>query len=831
MDSYFRIALTAALGLALAGTSWPIIAADENEPELTEIIVTAQKRVENLVEVPISVTVFTDKERDTVGIETIQDLTDYTPGVAYIQSLDRMTIRGVGRETNNLSVDPSVATYLDGFYSSFNRVGDSTTLFIAQEELLKGPQGTLYGRNSIGGVFNLNTVRPSNEWEAEVRGGFGNFKAGDAEGTISGPLTDNLRVRISVGEYLQDYGYLQSIVTHQADGYGKKNNQEYQIQLAGNIGTAFDWFLKADHRYWDAGYGASTANGPYNTTSAGCGSATAGPLICAGSLGPNPQYNTGPGLNPAVPQLTVQNPGVTNLLRDADNSPNREFLKGDQVYVFNGIFHMGFADLKYVGGWYSYDYDLETDYDNTPRDSYVYTPTIGPVGNVTINSAQAFRYSEIKHYWSNELNLISTTDSALQYTAGLYQYHERFSQPQSVESIIPQAAFKTPCAAFPPAPCVLINPALPAGTGLAPPNTNGAPYFVNQHTLVQTLAGFGELDWKFIEHWKATLGVRYTRDKRDSLDTARYLFWDPTQFGSFAPAFELGFPGVGAAESADGTWNRQLSASSHAWTGTAGLEWSPSSDAMAYIKYSRGYLDAGINSGAGLVANPYTRPEFSNSYEAGWKQSIGSRALLSTSVFYNDFQGAQYPLTLLGGPVAVAVLYNINERSYGADLEGSWAATDALRLMATYGYLHSVFTDHGAFQNTITNQSVTLDGNQTPDSPKNTFSANAVYTFRFSPGSFALSGSYIWRDSTFYDAFDNPQTRAPSYGAADFRGTWTSADNRYSVIGYLRNAFNKVAFDSIGYAAGFPANQPSFSVIPPRVYGIELRVRFGARAK
>jgi hypothetical protein len=107
---------------------------------VTEITVTAEKREENLEKVPVAVSAFTSRQRDVLGIETIQDITNFTPGFSYSSSLDRAFIRGVGRQTNNLSSQPGVATYNDGVYNSSVNAAAGDSLFIAQTEVLRGPQ-------------------------------------------------------------------------------------------------------------------------------------------------------------------------------------------------------------------------------------------------------------------------------------------------------------------------------------------------------------------------------------------------------------------------------------------------------------------------------------------------------------------------------------------------------------------------------------------------------------------------------------------------------------------------------------------------------------------
>src|ERR1700676_4333173 len=149
---------------------------------IAEIVVTAEKRTENLETVPVAISAYTSKTRDLVGIETIQDMTNFTPGLAYSTSLDRAFIRGVGRQTNNLATNPGVATYADGVYNSSVVAASGDELFEDRIEVLRGPQGPLYGRNAIAGTINSISKRPTADWTAEIRLKAGNFGTHDFEG-------------------------------------------------------------------------------------------------------------------------------------------------------------------------------------------------------------------------------------------------------------------------------------------------------------------------------------------------------------------------------------------------------------------------------------------------------------------------------------------------------------------------------------------------------------------------------------------------------------------------------------------------------------------------
>src|ERR1700722_4104759 len=180
----------------------PAHASDDNS--IAEIVVTAEKRNESLETVPDAISAYTSKTRDLIGIETIQDMTKFTPGLQYSTSLDRAFIRGVGRQTNNLASQPGVATYNDGVYNSsvVSAAGDS--LFVDRVEVLRGPQGTLYGRNAIGGTINSISKRPTADWTAEVRLKAGNFGTHDFEGMVSGPISATMRFKFGGYRNTQD---------------------------------------------------------------------------------------------------------------------------------------------------------------------------------------------------------------------------------------------------------------------------------------------------------------------------------------------------------------------------------------------------------------------------------------------------------------------------------------------------------------------------------------------------------------------------------------------------------------------------------------------------
>src|SRR5918992_769051 len=177
---------------------------------LEEVIVTAEKRSVNIQDVPVAVSAYTSETRTLLGVNTVEDLARFTPSVAY-RNDDRLAIRGVGRLTNAVGTDPAVALYSDGIFSTSMADTSTPSLFIERTEILRGPQGTLYGRNSIGGTLNVIAKRPTKEFEGEVRGRIGNYDAWHTDVLLRGPITDSLRFLVGGYKERRDEGFISNV--------------------------------------------------------------------------------------------------------------------------------------------------------------------------------------------------------------------------------------------------------------------------------------------------------------------------------------------------------------------------------------------------------------------------------------------------------------------------------------------------------------------------------------------------------------------------------------------------------------------------------------------
>ena len=234
---------------------------------LEEVVVTAEKRAVNIQDVPVAVSAYTSETRTLLGVNTVEDLARFTPSVAY-RNDDRLAIRGVGRLTNAVGTDPAVALYSDGVFSTSMADTSTPALFIERTEILRGPQGTLYGRNSVGGAINVISKRPSDEFEGEVRLQGGNYSFYHADARVSGPINNS--VRYSLGGYSEkrDEGFIKN--RGPAEDGATSDRWMVDAQLEADLGEHAVARIRYSKFEWSDTYGVGntllSSISPYDTT-------------------------------------------------------------------------------------------------------------------------------------------------------------------------------------------------------------------------------------------------------------------------------------------------------------------------------------------------------------------------------------------------------------------------------------------------------------------------------------------------------------------------------------------------------------------------------------
>ncbi len=844
----------------LAASSWGAEAsADTARPStvIEELVVTAEKREQNLQDVPTAVSAFTAERRELIGITSVQDITNYTPGLTYSSGNDRITLRGIGRLTNNLASEPGVANYSDGIYTSSTVEAGRSPLFVERVEVLRGPQGTLYGRNSIGGAINVISKRPTAAFQGEVRATVANFNRQVYEGYVSGPITQGLRFRLGGTRVRQDEGWFHNVAGGPDEG--EIRDESYvEAQIAADLGETVTAWIKVASGAYDnrATPGGRTGGGnltPIDTA-----------LITPGSLSAGSGYGFAFGQNlvalgPMRNSTVFQTGDVTAF---SANQVNSVKLDDNRILAAEVNWNMGWAALKYAGGYQHYHYELVSDFDNTAVISY--QVPLAPLAvcrfvagctPLTVFPGAVSTYEEDKSWWSHELNLTSTGEGPLQWIVGAYLYHEEYRQPFDI-ALPGQAQL-----------------AAPSGAAANPDRTI---YYTDQDMEMTSKAAFAQLDWAFAETWKLTAGLRYTKDRKSGYEQGRIFCFgcaasvDPRNLGTLTPALDItasqfsgavptgstlvqnGVVGPAVTDPFSGVRRRGLADDWDAWTGTLGLEWRPGDGTLAYAKYSRGYKAGGFNSGT-ILPFPETQSEHVDAFELGLKRNWTERLQTNVSAFYYDYQDAQTPISVQPtvGPSRTDFINIPKARSMGIELESIWAPTDALQILFNYAFLDATIREGCCYQDgadvsavqpgarpvgaagavdaytLLPTRNQDLSGAHLPLSPRNKVTLNGTYSWVFSAGKLTASASYLWRDKVFSSIFDRGYYETPARDQVDLRLTWRDADDRYSLVAYGQNVFDAQDFESqTATRTSTGGLNRSYVLTPPAAWGVQVQHRF-----
>jgi iron complex outermembrane receptor protein len=429
---------------------------------LEEVVVTAQKRAENLQDIPIAVTAFTATDIERQGFTNIAQMAEFTPNVIFdtttsisgLSSGAAVFIRGIGQIDFGLTTDPGVGTYVDGVYMSRSVGGVLDTLDVERVEILRGPQGTLFGRNTIGGALNVTTQQPGRDFEGVAEFTVGEFDRIDVRGAVNLPLGDTLALRLSASSKQRD-GYVERVLV--GDELGDENRQSYRAALSWTPGRRFKAYATADYSRIDENSAASVLAG-----------ITQAPNVVV--------YNTfdAPGNN--VPGFGN---GIPYDARFITSDPDRTYADGPTgtnldvggaaltlTYSFDAL------EVKSISAWRRTKGEFYRDPDNSPL---VITHTSNP----------EYDHEQI----TQEFTFTGEAGDRLEYVAGLFYLTE-----EGTDNVY-----------------VPLAPSLGEITNLADIDND-------------SIAGYGQATWKITDLWRLTGGLRYTEDDKSFTPYQRILF-------------------------------------------------------------------------------------------------------------------------------------------------------------------------------------------------------------------------------------------------------------------------------------------------------------------
>jgi iron complex outermembrane recepter protein len=623
--------LAAALGMVMFAES--VWAQTQAPADLEEVVVTARKRDESLQNVPITLSVFTPQTIQAAGIESPRDFIAMVPNMTLVETQNVgnsfITIRGISQARNS---EPSVAVLVDGVLETNPYEFDQELYDIKQIEVLKGPQGALYGRDAIGGAIIIQTADPSDHFEADTRLGVGNGPSEKAQFALSGPIDSagTLRYRASFNFYDTD-GYLQNVyLDRKAD---PDRDYATRIRLLWKPSDEFS----ADLRF------------AYDLTET-----TAYYFVIPRSDEANPYSDfTTPG-NANDTTSPIQN---NNLGAD-----NRNILDTAVKLDYN----LGYGTVTSISD-YNHTKEIDTGdaYDFRPvttSDEYALTADVPVSEGGPYDESQSQFVNE--QTWSQELRFTSPTVGGFSWIAGAYYVHtERFISTGNLvdRGLGVPAVYYTP----------LVDPANPNAT-----NTNVTFLADSQNNNAWAL--FGDATYAFTPEWEFDAALRYDEDRRENTTDT------PTEFLPTTTAYTGEIrKAVFSAPQPKGTLRYKPTDD---WTFYGG--WSRGFR-------SGGFNQTGVGAVARengvLGVNDEFQAEIADTYEFGLKSEFLDRRLsLDADVYHTQSKNGYFFVYLAQD--STQNLGNLNATYKGAELSLTARPTDRLDLYASFGYTDSRIT-------------------------------------------------------------------------------------------------------------------------------------------
>ena len=881
--------ISAVSALALAAClSTPAFAQNANEEGqqggLEEIIVTATKRSENLQSVPVAVSAISSAALQNQGVFETSDLNHSMPNLQvsspYGQQQPNFSLRGIGVGTEyNANAASPVGVYVDEVYQAFRSSHGQQLYDLEQIEVVRGPQGTLFGRNTTGGAINFITRKPQLEGaNGYLTLGYGNFDRKNAEGAIEfTPIEGTLGIRIA-GTYVDSDPYMKNVLP--AGVVGTVGVNQSPLSTGINPGGHESYGIRGTIRLKTAGgvditlkgYAAKSTGGqevPLPTGSSKTSDLIFRPTTLLNSFLPafGTHYVQGTGNTVTLADAFLGTPGAAAYSASANGLTDRNVIAdtiGEAVTRAEGAVLTINADLtdtlKVVSST-GYDSGLYSQLDNTDCDATALRLcSVGYRSNF-----HAFNQDVRFDYRNGPLKLIVGGF----YGADSIQAHNR---PDFFNAL---SLFNIGAAGLSPSyfnPAGNLTPFLSSATIPFPMPTGitAKQDFLQKRT---SFAIYGEANYELTNTIRLTLGGRYTMDKTRFLDGLTTFFDDagtPTMLSvsnnpGGAPYFLrniLREDGTLAIPASAGPrpGGLNLEGKSNRFSGRAIIDWKPVEGVMAYASYSRGYRAGTFNGLAyGSVAQVYfVPPESVNAYELGFKtRFMDNRLQINGAVFYYDYKGQQGQVV---DSTATANLVALDGTMKGAELEILFAVTDRLQLSASMGLLDSEY-DHGDCSKYVSGQQLgncVLSGSGPTDVGGNPFPFAAKQSFNFgvdwTPIDDGTNKLLLHADASYtgdfhYDSFGDYSkvplavlptplpglpSRVPLVGGVFTRGGgdfWmanaraTFTHGNYSISAWVKNLTDKTTYP-YGIATEFLFGNDYRVRNQPRTYGLEATIKF-----
>jgi iron complex outermembrane recepter protein len=738
---------------------------------LQEITVTANRRTENLQNVPIAISAVSADQFSQANITSTADIGMMIPGLNFqVGELNASPyIRGVGTSAANAGADNSVQTYVDGVLISGYDGGLQALNSIQQIEVDKGPQGTLFGRNTTGGVVNITTKTPTQEFHSDGTVSYGNYDTVALSEYLTGGITSNVAADLAV--YYSDQG----------DGFGKNLFTGSDVYKENAKAFRSKWLITPDDS------DKITITGDYSKLNSS--------VMAAETVVPGTYTNWGPGTTTAAQRPDMAAgvasgailPGfVTGL--PTTHPPGSPYNVDVSVNPYSSWWQWGGslnwrhdfgpAVLNYIGAYRDYREDL------------IWSPS--PTAGVQQVAGWGNGTTEL----TQELQLLSAPTSPVQWVGGMFFLHNsvKYVDPFFIEGSS-------------------INGVTAPGSGFSRVN-----FYGDQSTL--SYAPYGQVTFPipFLSQTHLTAGVRYTHDQKDISGTTTFNS-GPLYLGFYPPADQPAINVGSLSNQATFTKTTYRLAIDHQFT----------DDVMAYVSYNTGFKSGGYN-----MIPPSSQaynPETLDAWEAGLKTEFFDRRLrINTSAFYYNWSDLQ--VTVYENTSALT-LNAAKARLYGLDFDLQAKPTDQLTISAGFELLKDYFTSYpdaifnveqSYAQGGGTIASIqSARGNKLPYAPDATANISADYRIPIPLGSLGFNVTYFY-STGFRTTADNFIGQA-NYDILNGRIDWALPDGRTTLAIWGKNLTDTIYATQVR-ANNNPGGFTVQTLGAPRTYGVSAEYKF-----
>ena len=781
--------------------------------ELEEIVVTATKRAESVMDVPLAITAMSGEFLRQVNLDDVKDLIAFTPGITGNTKdsfMDFVSVRGIRTIDYGNGGDPSISIFKNGLYQGRNGSGVVSLYDIERAEILRGPQGFMFGRNSVSGAMNIITAKPNTqESEGYVEVDVGDRGHAVVEGAYNFPIGDNFALRLS-GYHSEEDGYVKNVqggpdlIAHDKDAFRASLRWETDT-------VTTDFFVEYEER--------DQTGSVYRAT------------------GEGDSYNVvGTRLNGGVPIPYDPDPLTVNNDNSYGSYDRGEiFAMGLQIDVDTSI-----GTFTSLTGFKDHDYQYAEDYDALPI--------------VLFNYGQ----DQTGDYFEQEFRLTSDSDGPLSWYAGASYYQENidtvFLGQQSEDAYC--AAYWYYNASYYGAPYTCETTFyyynyLDAyngdtyycdyyldyyfGSCTWTPSADG---LINDRNRVigkyQGYSAYVDLSYEFSSSFDMSFGVRYNWDEKDF---SQESLADPGD-SILSHHVQTGFKTLNGPVRDKQNWSDT--------TYRIVANWHINDDSVLFGSITTGYKPGGFGSFAITQTNPDSAPVYGEyiagpddkpvsfdpetvtSFDLGYKATINNRTQISLNAFMYDYQDLQ--AIYYDGPKVI--VDNVGQvDGYGFEFDINTALTDNLNLRVGGSWFDSeatgiqVFCEEGE---RITGDPDACEGNSIPWAPE--YTAFAVLNAGFPVGNGEIFGNVAWT----WEDDRRGDWQAPSISFQNIRGINQTdivvgyRTESWRVSAYVENVFDEVWYDA-NYADADPAEpyvQHEFGPARPLTAGVRFGINF-----